>query len=306
MAIGGNLIAPPQRPPSWERQVSAVKQIVPGVLRVRDRGFRLILTHGNGPQVGAILLQNEAASNVVPPNPLHVCVAQSQAQIGYNLQLVLQEDLRRRGSDGLVIPFITMVVVDENDPAFASPSKPIGPIYQEKRVQELKSAGWAMVKDARGGYRRVVASPRPLEVLGTEFLRKSLEKEDNILIAAGGGGIPVIRTPEGLRGAEAVVDKDLSSGLLASSAMAELLVMVTDVPCAYLRFGKRDQEALKKMTADEARTHLEAGEFPPGSMGPKIKAAIDFLKGGGSRVIITDPHGIELSLEGAAGTTIVP
>lgn len=286
--------------------MSAARRLVPHILKLRDRGFRLILTHGNGPQVGAILLQNENASESVPPNPLDVCVAQSQAQIGYSLQLALQDELGRRGVREAVVPLVTMVVVDPEDEAFSRPSKPIGPLYGEERARELKAKGWIMVEDARGGYRRVVASPKPLEVLGTEHLRSTLERDAAIAIVAGGGGIPVVQRPSGLEGVEAVVDKDLSSGLLASRLGAQLLVMVTDVPCVYLRFGTRSQEPLRRMSVADAAAYMKAGEFPPGSMGPKVRAAIEFLKGADARVIITDANSIELALEGAAGTTILP
>ncbi len=306
MAIGGNIIAPPQRPPHWEQQISAAQSIAPRILRLRDRGFRLVLTHGNGPQVGAILLQNETAAATVPPNPLDVCVAQSQAQIGYSLQIAFQDELRRRGAVGTVVPFVTMVLVDPEDKAFASPSKPIGPLYHGKRAAELRTLGWNLVEDTRGGYRRVVPSPMPLEVIGADFLRETLAGNAAILIAAGGGGIPVVHDADGLRGVEAVIDKDLTSELLASHLDAELLVMLTDVPSVYLRFGTKDQEPLRKLSAEEAAAYLKTGEFPPGSMGPKVRAAIRFLEGGGSRVIITDLDGLELALEGAAGTSIIP
>lgn len=306
VAIGGNVLAPPQRLPNWEEQIAAARRLALPILQLRDRGFKLILTHGNGPQVGGILLQNEAASSTVPPNPLDVCVAQSQAQIGYSLQLSLQDELRRRGARETVVSLVTMVVVDPEDEAFSRPSKPIGPLYREEKANELKGKGWTLVEDARGGYRRVVPSPKPLEVLGTELIRSTLENDTAISIVAGGGGIPVVQRASGLEGVEAVVDKDLTSGLLASRVRAKLLVMLTDVPCVYRGFGTRDQEPLRKMSTDEAATYLKAGEFPPGSMGPKVRAAIEFLRGADARVIITDVHDIELALEGAAGTTILP
>ncbi len=307
VAIGGNVLAPPQRLPSWEQQVSAARGLAPHILKLRDKGFRLVLTHGNGPQVGAILLQNEVASASVPPSPLDVCVAQSQALIGYSLQLALLEELRRRGIRETVTPLVTMVVVDHEDEAFSRPSKPIGPLYRGDKVIELRARGWTLAEDSRGGHRRVVASPKPQEVLGAEQLRSTLERDAAIVIVAGGGGIPVVRGPNGLEGVEAVVDKDLSSGLLASRLEAKLLVMITDVPCVYLRFGAEDREPLRRMSVEEAAAHLKAGEFPPGSMGPKVLAAVEFLRGADdARVIITDAQNIEAALEGEAGTTILP
>jgi carbamate kinase len=305
LAIGGNAVAPPQGPLTWERQVSTLRGVAPRILHLRDRGYRLILTHGNGPQVGAILLQNERASDRTPPNPLDVCVAQSQAQIGYALQLALHQELEKRGDSATVLPVVTMVVVDPEDPELHSPSKPIGPIYDDARARQLEAEGWRMARDARGGYRRVVPSPRPLEILGVEFLRRVLEDEV-ILIAAGGGGVPVVRGPGGLLGVEAVVDKDLASSLLASEVGAEILVMVTDVPCVYLDYGTPGQRPVNRLTTEEALAHLKAGQFPRGSMGPKVQAAVEFLEKGGSMAIITDLETLEAALDGKGGTLLIP
>ncbi len=305
MAVGGNVIGPPQGPLTWDRQMSAARDMAPCIAYLGNQGYRIVVTHGNGPQVGSILLQNERASDVVPENPLDVCVAQSQAQVGYALQLALQEEMSK-GGGGVVIPIITLVVVDPQDPAFRRPSKPIGPLYPAERADELKAQGWEMVMDARGGFRRVVPSPRPIEVVGTSFITAMLEMDDGLLIAAGGGGIPVVRGPEGLRGVEAVVDKDLASGLLASSIGAELLVMITDVPHVYVNYGKEGERAISSMSVEEALGYLEEGQFPPGSMGPKVQAAVDFLRAGGSRAIITNLEHSEAALKGEAGTTVVP
>ncbi len=306
LAIGGNVIAPPQDPLTWEGQVSAAEGMASCILHLGNLGYRIVLTHGNGPQVGAILMQNERASDVVPQNPLDVCVAQSQAQVGYALQLALQEELRRRRRKADVVPIITLVIVDPLDPAFKRPSKPIGPLYPQDRTRELRAQGWEMVKDTRGGFRRVVPSPTPLEIVGAGFLGRILERDDAILIAAGGGGIPVVRGPEGLRGVEAVIDKDLTSSLLASKIGAEVLIMITDVPCVYLDHGTERERALSRLNVKQAMAHLEEGQFPPGSMGPKVQAAIDFLRASGSRAIITDLEHLEMALMGEAGTIIVP
>lgn len=306
VAIGGNVLAPPQRLPRWEEQVAAAKRVVPALLRLRDRGYRLLLTHGNGPQVGAILLQNEMADREVPANPLDVCVAQSQAQIGYGLQLALQEGLREAGADEGVMAFVSLVRVDPEDEAFRTPSKPIGPLYPGNQAIALRAKGWDMVQDSRGGFRRVVPSPRPVEVLGVNLLRSALLHEHAILIAMGGGGIPVVEGPEGLVGVEAVVDKDLASALLATRLEATLLVMVTDVEAVYRGFGTPEAKPLRELSVLEARRDLEAGEFPPGNMGPKIQAALDFLAGGGSRVVITDLPHLEEAMEGRGGTTLLP
>jgi carbamate kinase len=306
LAIGGNAIAPPQGPLTWKGQLSALRNVAPRALHLRDLGYKLVITHGNGPQVGAILLQNERASDMTPPNPLDVCVAQSQAQIGYALQLTLQEELRRMGERTTVLPVVTMVVVDPEDSEFHRPSKPIGPLYDEARARKLKAGGWRMVRDSRGGYRRVVPSPRPLEILGVEFLRKALLQDDVILIAAGGGGVPVIRGAEGLEGVEAVVDKDLASCLLASDLDAEILIMVTDVPHVFLNFGTERQKPLHRLSLGEAEGLIQEGQFPPGSMGPKVQAAVEFLRKGGSRAIVTNLESMELAMEGRAGTVFTP
>lgn len=304
--MGGNALAPPRGPLTWERQVEAARRVAPAILGVRDRGYGVVVTHGNGPQVGAILWQNELGSERVPANPLDACVAQSQAQIGYALQRALLEALDARDDPADVAALITLAVVQEDDPAFLEPSKPIGPVFPEERAADLREQGWALAPYDRGGYRRVVPSPDPTEVLGVDLLRGMLEGPAAVVIAAGGGGVPVLRTLEGLRGVEAVVDKDLSSSLLASRLGARLLVLVTDVPCVYLDYGTPRQRALASLTPDEAEGHLEAGQFPPGSMGPKIRGAVRFLRGGGERAVVTDIPSMDEALEGRAGTQIVP
>lgn len=306
VAVGGNVLAPPQAPLTWEAQVARAREMAGCLQHLRGRGYRTVLTHGNGPQVGAILLQNRRAAEEVPPNPLDVCVAQSQGQVGYALQLGLQEELRRRGQEATILPLVTLVVVDPDDPAFRNPSKPIGSLVSEERARALEAQGWRMVRDARGGYRRVVPSPAPREIVGLRTLRRMLEGETTVPIAAGGGGIPVVRDSEGWRGVEAVVDKDLTSSLLATALEADLLLMVTDVPRAYLDFGTDAQRPLARLTVAEAESHLQAGQFPPGSMGPKVRAAIDFLRSGGRRAVIADLAHAEDALEAGAGTTLVP
>lgn len=298
-------MAPPEGPMSWEGQVASASRVAMQVRLLEASGYRVILTHGNGPQVGAILLQNEIASDSVPPNPLDVLVAQSQAQVGYALQLALQESLGKTGGGRPAVPLITLVRVSGGDPAFQNPSKPIGPLYGEERVEELRKGGWDLIPDPRGGYRRVVPSPRPVEILGVSFLKALVEDGSVLPVVAGGGGIPVLRDSHGLRGVEAVVDKDLTSGLLASVLKAELLLMITDVPCAYVHYGTPRERALGRLMVGQARGYMAEGHFPPGSMGPKVEAAIAFVEAGGARGIITDMEGIKAALRGEAGTTIV-
>lgn len=306
VAIGGNALAAPEEVLRWDRQVAEAKAMATKIVNVKGRGHKVVLTHGNGPQVGAILLQNEMAAGKVPLSPVDVCVALTQAHVGYALQLGLEGELRKRDTALAVLPLVTMVVVDPDDPAFRAPSKPVGRLYAEAEVPELDARGWRMMEDVRGGYRRVVPSPRPVEIVGASFLRRLLKQDGFIPILAGGGGIPVIWGPEGLQGVEAVVDKDAASSLLASEIEADLLVIVTDVPCVYLDYGEATQRPLATMTASEAAAHMKGGQFPPGSMGPKVQAAIDFVRNGGSRAIITDPSALERALEGQAGTTVVP
>lgn len=306
IAIGGNALASPGEDLRWERQTAAARSIAARIVGVLSRGHKVVITHGNGPQVGALLLQSEMAAGRVPQSPVDVCVALSQAHIGYALQLGLEEELRRKGIGLAVLPLVTMVIVDPEDPAFQAPSKPVGRLYAEGETGELEAAGWTLKEDARGGYRRVVPSPTPVEIVGGPFLRRLLTQDGFIPIIAGGGGIPVMRGLDGLRGVEAVIDKDAVSGLLASEIGAELLVIITDVPCVFLDYGKETQRPLGSITAAEAKAHMERGHFPRGSMGPKVQAAIDFVRGGGSRAIITNPEALESALNGKGGTSVVP
>lgn len=305
VAVGGNAISPPK-----DTGLAAMKShIAKTAARLADlveAGFELVVTHGNGPQVGNILIQNEEARHRVPAMPLDVCVAESQAQIGYLLQQALRNEFAARGSPRSVGSVVTQVVVDPADPAFKEPTKPIGPVYEsEQEVIVLRAKGWRIVKDPRGGWRRVVPSPRPMEIVERDLIAAILKAGDHhILIAAGGGGIPVVRRGTGYQGVEAVVDKDLASAVVARGIRADLLIIITDVPKVALRFGTPDRMDLDRLTPAEARHHLQAGEFPPGSMGPKIEAALHFLEEGGRRVVIADLDTVLEAVSGRAGTTI--
>ncbi|TLZ67505.1 MAG: carbamate kinase [Methanobacteriota archaeon] len=305
VAVGGNAISPPK-----DTGLPAMKaHIAKTAARLADlveAGFTLVVTHGNGPQVGNILIQNEEARHRVPAMPLDVCVAETQAQIGYLLQQALQNEFASRGTPRSVASVVTQVVVDPADPAFKEPTKPIGPTYPtEQEVIVLRAKGWRLVRDPRGGWRRVVPSPRPIEIVEKDHVAAILRAGDrHILIAAGGGGVPVVRRGTGLQGVEAVVDKDLASAVLAKGIGADLLVIITDVAKVALRYGKPDQVDLDRLTPAEARHHLSAGEFPPGSMGPKIEAALQFLEDGGRRVVIADLDTVLDAVSGRAGTTI--
>ncbi len=305
ITLGGNAILPAQGTGTFEEQLSITRATMEPIARLVKEGVTVVLSHGNGPIVGNILIRNEAVRDQIPPMPLDVCGADSQGGIGYMMQQALQNELRRQKLERTVATMITQVVVDERDPAFRRPTKPIGPFYSRERARTLATEkGWTVLEDSGRGYRRVVPSPRPLEIVEIEAIRK-LVAEGTIVIAAGGGGIPVSRQWDGaLHGVEAVIDKDLASSLLGRLLHAEALVIVTGVERVSVNFGKPDQRDIRTATVSELERLLAEGHFPPGSMGPKIQAAIEFIRGGGRTVSITSPGKIREALEGRAGTTI--
>src|SRR3989454_10340901 len=284
IAIGGNAISSPK-----DAGPGAMKsRIAKAAARLADlveAGFEIVVTHGNGPQVGAILLQNEEARAKVPAMPLDVLVAESQAQIGYLLQQALQNEFAARGTPRTVASVITQVVVDPADPAFQDPTKPVGPTYEsDQDIVVRRAKGWKMAQDPRGGWRRVVPSPKPLDVVEKDLIKAILNAGDShILIAAGGGGVPVVRKLNAYHGVEAVVDKDLASAVLGNAIGADLLLILTDVPKVALQFGTANQKDLDRLTTAEARHHLAAGEVSPGAMGPQVRAGIQLLRNGGRR-----------------------
>ncbi len=271
-----------------------------------DRNYNLVITHGNGPQVGNRLLATERTRDAIPAWPLDVLVAETEGSLGYFLQQALLNQLRRRQIKRYVVTVITQVLVDENDPAFQAPTKPIGPFMtREEAEQRAKEDGWSIVEDAGRGWRRVVASPRPLKVVQRRMIREAA-LEGHIVIAAGGGGIPIHKDKNNdYEGIECVIDKDLTSSVLASNIGADLLIVLTAVPKVYLNFGKPNQTALGAVTMDEIEQYIAAGHFPPGSMGPKIQAIHEFLERGGKRGLITDPDHLRDALDGKAGTHFV-
>ena len=305
ITLGGNAILPARGTGTFDEQSAITRLTMQPIAQLIRDGVQVVLSHGNGPIVGNILIRNEAARDQIPPMPLDVCGADSQGGIGYMMQQALQNELRRVAVDRAAVTFVTQVVVDERDPAFRRPTKPIGPFYSQERARLLaKEKGWTVVEDAGRGWRRVVASPRPLEVVEIAAIRK-LVAEGAIVIAAGGGGIPVARQWDGsLHGVEAVIDKDLASSLLARLLGCETLCIVTGVDRVALNYGKPDQRDLECATAEDLSRYAADGHFPSGSMGPKIQAAIEFVRGGGREVVITSPAKIRDALQGEGGTRI--
>lgn len=307
IAIGGNSLIKDAQHMTVYDQYRAAGETSDHIAAIVRRGYRVVITHGNGPQVGFILLRSEMAKEILHQVPLDTCGADTQGAIGYQIAQNLDNELRRDGIERTVVAVVTQVVVDREDPRLAHPSKPIGPFYSEATAKEhQENEGWIMVEDAGRGWRRVVASPEPLEIVEEKAIRLLLEK-DVIVVAAGGGGIPVIRREDGcLEGVAAVIDKDRTSSLLAKNLGAEILMVSTAVDKVAIHFGQPDQQDIDRMTVADARMFLAEGQFAPGSMMPKIEAAVDFLENGGQRVIITQPHLLEAALEGGTGTHIVP
>jgi carbamate kinase len=308
VAFGGNALLRPEDRGTQEEQIARAKQAARWLADIVRQGFKLIVVHGNGPQVGNILIQAEEASTKIPPQSLDVAVSQTEGSIGFMLQQAIRNRLESIGLGGDVITVLTEVEVDPNDIAFKRPTKPIGPYFTRYRAEALeRDLGWTMREDAgRGGWRHVVPSPRPLRILNVKTIEHMLDTAP-VLIAAGGGGIPVVRGRDGQwRGIEAVIDKDFASALLASELHADLFIVLTNVPKVALNFGKPHQQLIDRMTVGEAEKHFAAGQFPPGSMGPKIEAAMQFVKTSGREVLITDVDHIREGLSGAEGTVIGP
>jgi carbamate kinase len=305
ITLGGNAILPVRGTGTFDEQCAITRLSMQPIAELARDGIEVVLSHGNGPIVGNILIRNEAVRDQIPPMPLDVCGADSQGGIGYMMQQSLQNELRRMGLERTVVTVVTQIVVDERDPAFRRPTKPIGPFYPEARARLLaKEKGWTIVEDAGRGYRRVVPSPRPLEVIEIAAIR-GLVEDGHIVIAGGGGGIPVSRQWDGaLHGVEAVIDKDLASSLLARLLGCDTLVIITGVDRVALHFGKPEQRELDVTTVDELETFQKEGHFPAGNMGPKVQAAIEFIRGGGEEVIITSPERAREALEGTTGTRV--
>lgn len=305
VALGGNAILKHKEKGTAEEQFENVKAACKHLARLVENGYRIAITHGNGPQVGDILLKNERSKDVLPPMPLDVCGAQSQGMIGYMLQQSLQNEMRKSGANIPVVSLVTQTRVDEKDAAFSIPTKPVGPFYLASEAERLRhEKGWNLVEDGGRGYRRVVPSPRPKEIVEREAIKRLFES-GAIVIAVGGGGVPVAaKEDDGLKGVEAVIDKDFAAQILASDIGAEILLLLTDVEKVALNYGKPNQTDLDEISTVEAQRYLKKGHFAPGSMAPKVEAAIGFVNAGGKKAVISSLEAGGRALEGKAGTII--
>lgn len=304
VGLGGNAIIPVSRAGTIEEQRTLTTTTMAQVAEQLAHGVRVVLTHGNGPIIGNIALRNEAMAHEIPPMPLDVCGADSQGGIGYMVQQSLKNELARHGVQREVVSLVTQVEVDPQDPAFANPTKPIGPFYTRREAERVAAEkGWVLRDDAGRGRRRLVASPRPLRIVEIGVIRLLVD-EGVVVNCVGGGGIPVVRRDGALCGIEAVIDKDHTAAVLATQLHASRLILLTGVETVMRGFGTPAEAPLHRVDVDEVEALLDAGEFPAGSMGPKIRAALDFLHAGGRGVIITDPDHLSDALAGDTGTHI--
>jgi carbamate kinase len=305
VAFGGNALLRPDDSGTTAEQLKRAREAVRQLLPILARGYEMIVVHGNGPQVGNLLLQSEIAADRIPPQTLDFCVAQTQGSLGFLLELAFANELPSAGFRKEVVTFLTQVEVDAADPAFLKPSKPIGPFFAKERAEVLmQEHGWTMVEDAGRGWRKVVASPKPRAIRGVD-VAAALINRGFIVIAAGGGGIPVVVPEEGdARGVEAVIDKDYAASMLAATLSADRFIILTGVERVVRDFGKPSQTLLPEMDLELARAMLAEGQFPPGSMGPKIDAALRYIEAGGREVLITRAESLEEALEGKTGTVI--
>lgn len=306
IAVGGNSLIRPGEKGTVAEQLANTERTARAVVKLVADGVRVVMTHGNGPQVGAALLRSERASGEVYDHPLDVCDASTQGEIGYYLQQALRNALADAGLDVPVATVLTQVVVAASDPAFQKPTKPVGPFYSRADAEERASRlGWTVVEDAARGWRRVVPSPEPIEVIEQEVIR-NLVDDGVLVIAAGGGGIPVVREGARLRGIEAVIDKDRASAVLAAELGVDMLIISTAEPNVFVDYKKPTQRVLGRVTAAELDAYAAAGQFPAGSMGPKVESVLRFVKQRGGEALITSYEHLADAVHGAAGTRIVP
>lgn len=305
VALGGNAILRSKEKGTAGEQLTNVDRACKHLVEIVKLGHTITITHGNGPQVGDILLKDECAKEILPPMPLDICGAESQGMIGYMIQQSLRNELAQAGISLQVATVLTETVVDAKDPAFENPTKPIGPFYTATEATRLKQdRGWHLVNDSGRGFRRVVPSPAPVSIVEGQTI-KTLIDSGVIVIAAGGGGIPVTSGSES-EGIEAVIDKDLGAAMLANLIKADILLILTDVENVFLNYGLPTQMALKRVTVQECRRYIAEAQFAMGSMLPKVEAAIHFLESGGKASIVSSLESAKSALDGTAGTTIVP
>jgi len=305
IALGGNALLKRGQKGSFDDQYQNVKSTVANVADLIERGYKIVLTHGNGPQVGATLLRHEAAKNIVPPFPLDACGAETQGFIGYMIQQALRNELKSRGIDKFVITIITRVIVDKHDSAFQNPTKPIGPFYTKEEADKVREQKPDLVikEDAGRGYRRVVPSPDP-KIIAERLAIRALVDAGFVVVACGGGGIPIVEESGHAVGVEAVIDKDLAGQRLATLIGANIFVVLTDIDGAYVNYGKPNQELIKEITSGKLRNYSKEGQFKEGSMAPKVEAAIRFVESGGERAVIAALGDLIEALDGKAGTQI--
>lgn len=304
IAVGGNSLIRAGEKGTVAEQMANARRTAAAIVGIIRSGYHVVVTHGNGPQVGAQLLRSERASDQIPSQTLDVCGAASQGEIGYILAQSLRLELAAAGISTPVATIITQTVVSRDDPAMQRPTKPIGPFYSRSEAEEKRRQfGWQIVEDAARGYRRVVASPEPVEVLESPIIRKLMD-DGTLVIACGGGGIPVVRHNGGVEGIEAVIDKDRASALLAAELCVDLFIISTDADCVYLDYKQPTQRRLDRVSVSDLERYYAEGQFPAGNMGPKIESALRFIKHGGNEVIITSYEYLNEAVAGTAGTHI--
>jgi carbamate kinase len=305
VAVGGNSLIRAGEKGTIAEQLANTRRTAASIVGLLRLGYHLVITHGNGPQVGAQLLRSERASDVAYSQTLDVCGAASQGEIGYLLTQSLRNELTAEGMNVPVVSLVTETLVSADDPAMQKPTKPIGPFYSRADAEaKHRELGWHIVEDAARGYRRVVPSPEPIEIVELDAIR-GLMKQGALVVSVGGGGVPVVSVDGALRGVEAVIDKDRASALLAAELGVDCFLISTDTDYVYLNYRKPGQSPLKRVTAAEMKKHLAAGHFPPGNMGPKVESVLRFLESGGSEAIITSFEHLCDAVKGTAGTHIV-
>lgn len=307
IAFGGNALLPPESSGTIEDQLSAAEETAKDLIGIIKNGYKLVIVHGNGPQVGNALIRAEESVNKVPMISLDVCVAQTQGEMGYILTRGLYNQLHANGLDKPIITVVTHCLVDKSDPALIDPSKPIGPFYAQHRAYELRNTkNWDIVQDSGRGYRRVVPSPKPVSVMEMEYIRHTIDNTDSIVICGGGGGIPSYKENGKLIGIEGVIDKDFTAALIAKELKADLFIIATGIEKVAVHYNTANEKYLSSISLSELREYQVEGHFPPGSMGPKIRATIDFIENTGKEVIITRSDLINSSISGKTGTRIIP